>query len=143
MFGPPGHLYVYFTYGMHFCANVVCGPDGHASAVLLRGGEVIAGEDDVRVRRPAAPARDLARGPARLAKSLDLDLSLVGTDVTRADAAVHLASGRPVVDAAVSCGPRVGIRSATEHPWRFWITDDPTVSQFRPAADRARRSRGA
>jgi DNA-3-methyladenine glycosylase len=133
MFGPPGVLYVYFTYGMHHCANVVAGTGSDASAVLMRAGEVVSGFDAARVRRPAARARDLARGPARLAKTLGLDLSQAGTDLTDATSAVWLAEGTPVPDEAVSVGPRVGIRSATERPWRLWVTDDQTVSPFRAA----------
>jgi len=78
MFGPAGFLYCYFTYGMHWCANVVCGPDGVATAVLLRAGEVVRGVDVARSRRPAARSlRDLARGPARLAQSLGLDRTAI------------------------------------------------------------------
>jgi DNA-3-methyladenine glycosylase len=136
MFGPPGHLYVYFTYGMHHCANVVCRPAGEASAVLLRAGEVLSGEDSVRVRRPAGPSRDLARGPARLAKALALDLTLVGTDVTDPSAPVWIAEGARVDDADITRGPRVGIRTGAEAHWRLWVSSDPTVSTFRPAAQR-------
>ena len=81
MFGPPGHLYVYFTYGMHHCANVVCGGEGTPSGVLLRAGEVVEGIETARVRRPGAADRDLARGPARLCKALDIDLADYGTDL--------------------------------------------------------------
>ena len=85
MFGPPGHAYVYFTYGMHFCVNVVCLGDGSASAVLLRAGAVIAGEELARARRTrgtaVVPYRDLARGPARLCQALDIDRSQDGADV--------------------------------------------------------------
>lgn len=126
MFGPPGRLYVYFTYGMHHCANVVCGPDGTASAVLLRAGEVIEGVELARERRGRHPDRDLARGPARLCSALGLDLADNGLDLTVG----ALTLGAPVDPEAVSTGPRVGLRGAPERPWRFWLTDEPTVSRY-------------
>ena len=134
MFGPPGHLYVYFTYGMHHCANVVCGPNGTASAVLLRAGEVVEGLDLARERRGSHPDRDLARGPARLCSALGLDLRHNGLDLT--DGALVL--GPPVGVSQVSTGPRVGLRQAPDHPWRFWLTDEPTVSRYVPAKARRR-----
>lgn len=132
MFGPPGRLYVYFIYGMHHCANLVTGPEGSAGAVLLRAGEVVAGHHLARERRPGSTDRDLARGPARLCRVLDLDLSDNGE---RAD----LVAGGPVGD--ISTGPRVGLRLAADRPWRFWITGDATVSAYRPAALKRRTGR--
>jgi DNA-3-methyladenine glycosylase len=132
MFGPPGHLYCYFTYGMHWCANVVCGDDGVAAAVLLRAGEVVDGLDVARARRPAARRdADLARGPARLATCLGLGAAHNGLDVLSAGSPVRLrgvAARRP---RGVDAGPRVGISSAAERPWRFWLADDPTVSAYK------------
>jgi DNA-3-methyladenine glycosylase len=130
MFGPAGRLYCYFTYGMHVCCNVVCGPEGAASAVLLRAGEVVEGHATARQRRGAARDRDLARGPARLCKALGIGLGHDGTDLVRG--AVTLTLGQPPT--AVSTGPRVGLRAAPDRPWRFWATGDPTVSAYRPAA---------
>lgn len=127
MFGPPGHLYCYFTYGMHVCCNVVCGPEGSASAVLLRAGEVVDGIDLARVRRPRAPDRDLARGPARLCNALDIKLTHDGVDLVSGP--VGLTLGVPIAD--VSTGPRVGLRGAPDRPWRFWATGEPTVSAYR------------
>ncbi len=132
MFGPPGHLYVYFTYGMHHCANVVCGPDGTASAVLLRAGEVVEGLPVARERRGSAPDRDLARGPARLCRALGLDLRHNGLDLT----AGALVLGPRADPDRISTGPRVGLRQAPDHPWRFWLTDEPTVSRYVPAKAR-------
>jgi DNA-3-methyladenine glycosylase len=144
MFGRPGHLYVYFTYGMHWCANVVCGdddPDG-AAAVLLRAGEVVDGVAAARARRPAARAdRDLARGPARLASCLGLDRYADGLDLCSPRSAVRLACLPFPPAAAVRRGPRVGISVATEEPWRFWLDGEVTVSNFR-AGGRLRRAGG-
>ena len=151
MFGPPAHLYVYFTYGMHWCANVVVGVDGHASAVLLRAGEVIEGADLAWRRRPTcAAARDLARGPARLTKALGLDgtqhgrpLHLDPAVVAAGDPArpqpgeVSLQVRRRRLPASlIRTGARVGVAGAggdpQRYPWRFWIDGDPSVSLFRP-----------
>ncbi len=154
MFGPPGHAYVYFTYGMHFCVNMVClgeeGPafgngafgDG-ASAVLLRAGAIIAGEDLARARRTRRPvpegrariaSRDLARGPARLCQALGIDRSLDGADVCVAGSPlrVRAGEGNPARSGKVATGPRVGVSSAAEIPWRFWYEGNPTVSVYRP-----------
>jgi DNA-3-methyladenine glycosylase len=127
MFGPAGHLYCYFTYGMHVCANVTVGPEGEASAVLLRAGEVVEGLDEARSRRPGASDRDLARGPARLCRALGLELAHDGVDL--ATGPVRLEPGTP--PAAYRSGPRVGLRLAPDRPWRFWIEGDPTVSTYR------------
>ncbi|SDD04869.1 DNA-3-methyladenine glycosylase [Geodermatophilus telluris] len=141
MFGPPGRLYVYFSYGVHWCANVVVGPEGTGSAVLLRAGEVAVGEDLARVRRPAArAARDLARGPARLAAALGIGPGDLGTDLLDPAAPVRLHAGQQ--PDAVSAGPRVGITKATELPWRFWETGAPSVSPFRAGGPRRRRPAG-
>ncbi|MFC0005221.1 DNA-3-methyladenine glycosylase [Micromonospora siamensis] len=140
MFGPARHAYVYFTYGMHWCVNVVTGVEGEASAVLLRAGEVIDGLDAARARRPAVRRDvDLARGPARLCATLGIDRSAYGLDLL-ADGAVRLRPAPdPVPDAAISAGPRVGVTGAHDVPWRFWLTGDPTVSAYRRHVPRARR----
>jgi DNA-3-methyladenine glycosylase len=130
MFGPPGRLYVYFSYGVHWCANVVVGPEGRGQAVLLRAGEVVVGEDLARSRRPAARvARDLARGPARLTQALAIGPDDLDTDLLSPASAVRLHRGP--APSAVSAGPRVGISQATDLPWRFWETGAPSVSVFR------------
>ncbi|WP_193314937.1 DNA-3-methyladenine glycosylase [Georgenia thermotolerans] len=142
MFEGGGRLYVYFSYGMHWCANLVCGPAGQASAVLLRGGEVVAGHDLARKRRRAARTdRDLARGPARLAQSLGLTGADSGLALTPGGRA-ELELGAPVDAARVRTGPRVGVAGpggdAGRYPWRFWIDGEATVSTYRPAAPRRR-----
>ena len=141
MFGPPGHLYVYFTYGMHHCCNVACGPEGTASAVLLRAGEIVAGHDLARRRRAAGPERDLARGPARLCEALAIDRALDGADLTSGDPVGLQVASDPV--GPVATGPRVGLRHAADRPWRFWIEGEPTVSSYRSAAPLRRRERSS
>jgi DNA-3-methyladenine glycosylase len=141
MFEQAGTLYVYFTYGMHWCANVVTGAPGEGSAVLLRAGEVIAGLDVARARRPRSTERDLARGPARLAQCLGLDRSADGTDVLGGTGPVLLTPGVPPDPAAVLAGPRTGVAQAHDTPWRFWLDGERTVSPYRPAVRRDRRSR--
>jgi DNA-3-methyladenine glycosylase len=132
MFGEPGHLYVYFTYGMHHCCNVVTGPEGTPSAVLVRAGEVVDGLDLARSRRSGSTDRDLARGPARLCRALAIGLGENGADLTTGPLTLDLAE--PVAD--VSTGPRVGLRGAPDRPWRFWHTGERTVSAYRPATPR-------
>ena len=141
MFGPPGRVYVYFTYGMHWCMNLVCGPPGTASAVLLRAGEVVDGVPLATSRRTTSRSpRDLARGPARLTVALGVDGSVDGTDATRprsplvVSAAADDGTGR-----SVETGPRVGVAGdGAGHPWRFWLDDEPTVSPYRAAVLRRR-----
>jgi DNA-3-methyladenine glycosylase len=130
MFGPSGRLYVYFTYGMHHCCNVACGPEGQASAVLLRAGEVVDGLEVARARRPGASDRDLARGPGRLCKAMGIDLADNGVDLSHAIALATVPAG------AVSTGPRVGLRHAADRPWRFWLAGDPSVSRYVAAKTR-------
>jgi DNA-3-methyladenine glycosylase len=139
MFGPPGRVYVYFTYGMHWCMNLVTGPDGMASAVLLRAGEVVIGAELARVRRGARVRdRDLARGPARLTQALGVTGELNGVDVVRGSV-LRVRQGAPVPAAAVGTGPRTGVGGdGAPTPWRFHIVDEPTVSPYRPAVPRRR-----
>ena len=138
MFGPAGHAYVYFTYGMHFCVNLVCGPPGVAAAVLLRAGEVVDGLDTAIERRPRSSLRDLARGPARLTQALAIDRALDGADVTAARSPLRVSAGAPLDRALVRHGPRVGISQAAEWPWRFWIDGEPSVSAYRPHVPKRR-----
>ncbi|MEW2140695.1 DNA-3-methyladenine glycosylase [Streptomyces sp. NPDC005409] len=141
MFGPPGHAYVYFIYGMWFSLNLVCGPPGHASGVLVRAGEITLGADLAAKRRLSARnPRELAKGPARLATALDVDRSLDGTDLCAGpDSPLSLLAGTPTTPDLVSSGPRTGVSGlGAAHPYRFWITDDPTVSPYRAHAPRRR-----
>jgi len=125
MFGPAGFLYVYFSYGMHWCANVVCGEDGRASAVLLRAGKVLDGLDLARARRgDRVSDRGLARGPACLTQALG-----IGRDQDGLDLSGHLALTDPPND--VARGPRVGVSVAHDVPWRFWLPGEPTVSAYK------------
>jgi DNA-3-methyladenine glycosylase len=143
MFGPPGHAYVYFTYGMWHCLNLVCCPEGTASGVLLRAGEIGTGRDLARRHRPAARHdRELAKGPARLATALDVDRTLDGTDACAgADSPLSVLAGSPVAPEQVCSGPRTGVGGeGAAHPWRFWIDGDPTVSPYRAHAPRKRRT---
>jgi DNA-3-methyladenine glycosylase len=139
MFGPPGHVYVYFTYGMHWCMNVVCGEAGRAAAVLLRAGVVIAGESLAQTRRPSArrPA-ELARGPARLTTALGVSGSDNGADGCAPDSSLRLFAGAPIPRTQVCTGPRTGVNGGADFPWRFWIANEPSVSPYRPHMPRRR-----
>ena len=131
MYGPPGHLYTYFTYGMHVCANVVCSPEGTASAVLLRAGEIIDGIELARMRRLTSKTdADLARGPARLCVALGITLDDGGAPLSRGRFRLEL----PGAPEPFVTGPRTGVSGAggtADYPWRFWIPGDPTVSPYK------------
>lgn len=148
MFGPGGHLYVYRHMGLHHCANVVCGEEGRARGVLLRAGEVVEGAHVATARRTVrgvvrTPA-DLARGPARLADALGLTLSDDGADVLAGGHLELRVRATPVPAEAVARGPRVGVSGPgadpVGYPWRLWLRDDATVSQFRGPARPRRRT---
>ena len=129
MFGPPGRLYVYLSYGMHWCANVVTGPDGTASAVLLRAGRVVHGHGLARQRRgPRVVDRALARGPACLTRTLAIGKEHDGIDLGSGGELSIEPGPRPQ---GVSVGPRVGVSRAPDVAWRFWVTGDETVSAYR------------
>ena len=122
MFGPAGHLYVYFTYGMHFCANVVCGEDGVASAVLLRGLTPIAGLGRMRALRPKARTdRELCAGPGRLCQALGLDRTFDGADLVTGDGGVTVVDDGTPPPAAPAVSVRVGLTTGVELPWRFYV----------------------
>ena len=133
MFGQPGTLYVYFSYGMHWCANVVCSPHGSGEAVLLRAGEVVDGVEVARRRRPAARRDvDLARGPARLTRALGITGADNGRNLLDPRSAMYLSPRAPIPEKSqVRTGPRVGISKAVDLPWRFWLDVEPTVSGSR------------
>ncbi|QNS07036.1 DNA-3-methyladenine glycosylase [Streptomyces xanthii] len=141
MFGPPGHVYVYFTYGMWHCMNFVCGPPGQASGVLLRAGEITEGAELARKRRLSARYdKELAKGPARLATALGVDRALDGADACGPpDSPFTILRGTPVPADQVRKGPRTGVSGdGAVHPWRFWVADDPTVSPYRAHTPRRR-----
>ncbi len=132
MFGPAGYLYVYFVYGMHFCANVVSLTDGVAGAVLLRAGEIIEGVDIARVRRPSSRSdAELAKGPARLTSVLGLNRAHNGLDLTDPASPVRLYAGERVPPEKIQAGPRVGVAVAIDVPWRFWVAGSKAVSPYR------------
>lgn len=129
MYGPPWRLYVYQSYGIHHCANVVTGPSETASAVLIRAGEVVEGLEVARERRGGARDNALARGPGNLAQALGLTLTDLGTELLQSTG-VRL--GPEISDhLPISAGPRVGVSKAADVPWRFWVTGDSTVSAYR------------
>jgi DNA-3-methyladenine glycosylase len=138
MFGPAGHLYVYRVYGLHDCANIVCGPVGQAAAVLLRAGQVVDGVESARLRRPTARTdHALARGPANLVQALGIDGRANGSSVV--DGSGPLSVSPPPGSAPpprIAAGPRVGVAAAHDVPWRFWIEGDPTVSAYRRQSPR-------
>ena len=146
MFGPPGHLYVYRSYGIHWCANVVCGPAGEASAVLLRAIEPEAGLEAMWADRPKARTEvDLGSGPGKLCAALGIDHRHNGADLFDPASPVRLEVDPAGADhgpdgAAVAVGPRVGITKAVDRPWRFALADNPHVSRprLRPQARRGR-----
>ena len=125
MYGPSGRLYVYLSYGIHSCVNVVCDVEGIASAVLLRAGEVVSGEEPVRMRRGQVPYTRLASGPGNLGSALGL---------TAADSGLALDGVRASLvegtSGVVSVGPRVGISRAADTNWRFWLAGEPSVSAY-------------
>lgn len=142
MFGEPGHLYAYFTYGMHVCANVVCSPTGEASAVLLRAGEVVEGVDIARERRTTSKTdADLARGPARLTVAMGITLAHNGADVLGESSAPRLELARPAMDFGRSVRTGVsGPGGLDAFPWRFWLPGEPSVSPYRAHYPKKRRN---
>ncbi|MET0717449.1 MAG: DNA-3-methyladenine glycosylase [Pseudoxanthomonas sp.] len=130
MFGPPGHMYVYFTYGMHWCANAVCGEEDEGVGVLIRALEPLTGLDRMRaVRLRAKRDTDLCSGPARLTQALSITGANDGADLVEADQGFRIASdGMPPPELPVSSA-RIGITKAVEHPWRWHVDGNPNVSR--------------
>jgi DNA-3-methyladenine glycosylase len=139
MFGPPGFLYVYFTYGMHWCANVVCGPDGEAAAALIRALEPLEGLEEMRAARAAARSdRDLCNGPAKLCQALGITGADNGTDLVAAKGGGAVAPRKEPIrllddgtppPKRPGRGRRIGIKEATDKRWRFWVPGNPFVSR--------------
>ncbi len=142
MFGPPGHLYTYFTYGMHVCSNVVCSPEGEASAVLLRAGEIVDGLEVARMRRITSRTdADLARGPARLTVAMAIGLGDDGDDLENGRVRLEV----PTTASDYLTGRRTGVSGSggtEEFPWRFWIPGEPSVSPYKQWAPKKRAVRG-
>ncbi len=137
MFGPPGHLYVYFTYGMHWCANVVCAPEGTAQAVLLRAAAPLDGIEAMRAARPkAAKDTDLASGPARLCQAFGITGEYDGADIVAGDRTVVVLDDGVAPPESPGISGRVGISRAQELPWRWWVPGDPNVSGGRSRSHR-------
>lgn len=130
MFGPPGRLYVYFSYGMHWCANVVTHPPGEVGAVLLRALAPLRGVEAMRAdRRAARRDIDLTNGPAKLTQALAISGTDDGIDLRRAEHGITVLDDDTAPPSEPVTGPRVGISVATEQPWRFSVPDDPFRSK--------------
>jgi DNA-3-methyladenine glycosylase len=130
MFGPPGHLYVYFTYGMHWCANAVCGDEGVGVAVLLRALAPVAGIEAMRDLRPKARRdRDLCSGPGKLCQALSITRDLDGADVVSGNDGVRIADDGTPPPTTPGNSPRIGLTAGAEHPWRWFVPGDPNLSR--------------
>ena len=146
MFGPPGHLYVYFSYGVHWCANVVTAPSAAASAgaVLLRALDPVAGTEAMRASRwrdqKRQVDRDLCRGPGRLTQAMGIDRSADGTDLCSPSSPFRLATDGTPPPESPTVSPRIGISVATEVLWRFSVPDHPAVSVRPKGAAQSRKS---
>ena len=144
MFGEAGHAYVYFTYGMHFCVNLVCQLPGVPAAVLIRAGRIVAGAELAAARRGFSldgHERELARGPARLCQALAIERAQNGADVCDPSSSLRVlapAGFSGPAAGAISSGPRVGVRLGAEDPWRYWLDGDPAVSVYRPHVPKRR-----
>ena len=127
MFGAPGHFYVYRSMGLHFCANVVCEPEGRAAAVLLRAAEPVEGESRMRKLRGGRQGRELASGPGKLAQAFAIDLAHDGRDALHGALRLERERGARALD--ISVGPRIGLSKAVDLPYRFFVRDSPHVTR--------------
>lgn len=140
MFGEAGHLYVYFSYGMHWGANAVCGEIGQGWGVLLRALAPLAGLELIRAARPAVRRdRELASGPGRLSQAMGISKALDGADLVRDDHGIRIVSDGTPPPRGPVVGPRIGISRAVEFPWRWHVADEPNVS-VRPRVARPKKS---
>jgi len=126
MFGPAGYLYVYFTYGMHYCCNVVVGSEGEGAAVLIRAVEPLEGEEALQRRRPGKTGKELTNGPAKTCQALGIDRQMNGHDLRQRP--LRLVIVPPLKEEDVVVTPRIGIKQAVDVPWRFYSKDNPYVS---------------
>lgn len=128
MFGPAGFAYVYFSYGMHYCFNIVSGQEGMGSAVLIRALEPLSGERLLQRNRPGHTGVTLTNGPAKLCQALQIDKQLYGHDLSKAPLWLKLTA--PVKPSAITITTRIGINQAKATPWRFYLTGNPHVSKL-------------
>jgi DNA-3-methyladenine glycosylase len=135
MFLPGGHWYVYFTYGMHWCVNLVTGPRDDGQAVLIRAAEVVSGLDSFRRTRPTSSDRDLLRGPARLTQGFAIEAAINATSAV--DGPLHLVPPHQSIRPTLMSGPRIGIRNSIDLPWRWWEQGNPHVSGSAAANERS------
>lgn len=127
MFGPAGHLYVYFTYGMHYCCNIVTGPEGHGSAVLIRALEPLAGEELMAINRHGRHGTETTNGPAKLCQALMIDKRWNGHDLRQPPLKVVIKPS--LKNDEIIQTTRIGISEAKDTPWRFYIKDNQYVSK--------------
>lgn len=126
MFGPGGYAYVYFTYGMHYCFNVVSGPAGHGQGVLIRALEPVQGIELMQKRRKKENIHELTNGPAKLVQAMGITKSDYGRALFEGNLHINKARDLPI---EIGIGPRIGIKQAVDTPWRFWIAGSPFVSR--------------
>ncbi|MFZ1302220.1 MAG: DNA-3-methyladenine glycosylase, partial [Candidatus Microsaccharimonas sp.] len=127
MFGPAGFLYVYFTYGMHYCCNVVTGPEGHGEAVLIRAVQPLEGEDSMAIHRGGRTGKEISNGPAKVCQALAIDGTMNAHFL--ADPPLELSMNEPLAEDSIGVSTRVGLSRGTDTPWRFFVKANPYVSK--------------